>query len=143
MTTRFVIIGENIHASRVLNRDGKRVVTGPEGRVAIRYIAVDGTGRELPVPDAVLSTKDGVKGRIKHVQAALIAGMSGIDCDMKEGRAYLEALAVRQVAAGAAFLDLNVDEISADEGAPETMQWLGVVDSSARPDRHRPRARPC
>lgn len=133
MTTRFLIIGENIHASRVLKRDGKRVVTGPDGRVALRYIAADGTARELPVPDAVLSTKDGVKGRIKHVQAALIAGMSGTGADQEEGRAYLKALAVRQVAAGAAFLDLNVDEISADDGVrQETMRWLiGVIEEVA------------
>ncbi len=132
-TARFSIIGENIHASRIVKRGGKHVVSGPDGREALGFSGQDGARRFLPIPGRVLLSRDGEKGRIKHVQAALLAGMSGVGPEIEEGRAYLQALAVRQVEAGAAWLDLNVDEISADDAERQAaMRWLvGVIEPVA------------
>ena len=38
----FVIIGENIHTTRVVMRRGKLVTTTDEGNEAVRYNSVDG-----------------------------------------------------------------------------------------------------
>jgi 5-methyltetrahydrofolate--homocysteine methyltransferase len=132
-TPRFTLIGENIHASRILRRDGRHVVTGAGGQVVLRYRSMDGTARELPVPEAVLQSKDGEKGRIKHVQAAVLAGMSGHGDAQEAGQLYLKTMALRQAAAGADFLDLNVDEVSADDGVrQEAMRWLvGLIEEVA------------
>jgi 5-methyltetrahydrofolate--homocysteine methyltransferase len=126
--SRFIIIGENIHASRIVKREGRHVVPGPDGRESLGFSGPDGTPRFLPIPDVVRLSKDGEKGRIKHVQAALFAGMAGAGRDAEEGRAYLKSLARRQVEAGAAWLDLNVDEISADDAERQAaMRWLVAV----------------
>ena len=132
--SRFIIIGENIHASRVVKREGKLVGPGPDGREALAFRDPDGRARSLPVPEQVRLSKDGEKGRIKHVQAAILAGMQGTDADSAEGIGYLQLMAVRQEEAGAAWLDLNVDEISADDAERQkVMRWLvGVVEEVAR-----------
>jgi 5-methyltetrahydrofolate--homocysteine methyltransferase len=131
--SRFIIIGENIHASRIVKRSGKHVVPGPDGRESLGFRGPDGTGRFLPIPDLVRLSRDGEKGRIKHVQAALCAGMAGAGPEAEEGRAYLQSLALRQVEAGAAWLDLNVDEISTDDAERQAaMRWLvGVIEEVA------------
>jgi 5-methyltetrahydrofolate--homocysteine methyltransferase len=89
----FLIIGENLHASRVLRRDG------------------------LPV---------------KHVKVAVTNGMTG-GTEGAAAVAYLQAMACRQVECGAAFLDLNVDEVSPDpEVCSAAMVWLtGVIEAVA------------
>jgi 5-methyltetrahydrofolate--homocysteine methyltransferase len=131
--SRFCIIGENIHASRIVKRGGRHVVSGPDGRESLGFPGPDGARRFLPIPDAVRLSRDGEKGRIKHVQAALVAGMSGAGSESREGCGYLQSLARRQMDAGAAWLDLNVDEISADDAERQAaMRWLvGVIEPVA------------
>ena len=68
---RFTIIGENIHATRVVQRSGKRVTTLPDGREALAFAGADGGERRLVIPDAILETQDFANGKVKHVQAAL------------------------------------------------------------------------
>ena len=46
----FVIIGENIHTTRVVMRRGKLVTTTGDGRQAVRYRSVDGEPRRLVIP---------------------------------------------------------------------------------------------
>lgn len=127
---RFIVIGENIHASRVVRRDGRHVVTLPGGQEAVGF--ADGTGapRALMLPDSIRDSQDALRGRIKHVRAAVIAGMSAAEPGGSDGRAYLQALAARQIEAGADYLDLNVDELSAaDSDRQAAMRWLvGVVE---------------
>jgi len=129
----FIIIGENIHASRIVKREGKHVGPGPDGRESLAFRGPDGRARSLAIPDRIRLSKDGEKGRIKHVQAAILAGMQGADADSAEGIGYLQLMAVRQVEAGASWLDLNVDEISADDAErQEAMRWLvGVIEEVA------------
>lgn len=131
--SRFIIIGENIHASRIVKREGKLVGPGPDGRESLAFRGPEGRARSLAIPESLRLSKDGEKGRIKHVQAAILAGMRGTDADSAEGIGYLQLMALRQEEAGAAFLDVNVDEISTDDAERQaTMRWLvGVIEEAA------------
>jgi 5-methyltetrahydrofolate--homocysteine methyltransferase len=126
--TQFQIIGENIHTSRIVKRAGRHMGHDPAGREAVRFTDASGMVRWLPIPGPILRSQEGERGRVKHVQAALLAGMEGDDADVRSARAYLQAMALRQVAAGASWLDLNVDECSADDAARVgAMEWLVSV----------------
>src|SRR5450759_2718462 len=98
----FIVIGENIHATRVVLRGGQRVVTLPDGRPALPFADEADVERLLPVPAAGL------------------------------GRGYVRAMARRQAAAGAHFLDLNVDEVTTDvDGRIAAMRWIvGAVEDA-------------
>ena len=121
---RFTVIGENIHATRVVQRKGKRVGPGPDGRESLLYEGPDGSPRHLPIPDAIRETQDFAAGKVKHVQAALLAAMSD-GPDAAAGVGYIAWMVQRQVAAGADYLDLNVDELSTrDEEQRAAMAWL-------------------
>ena len=128
----FIVIGENIHATRVVLRGGQRVVALPDGRSALPFKDEADVERLLPVPDAALDGPEGPKQRVKHVKAAVLAGM-GSDVDAAElGRGYVRAMARRQAAAGAHFLDLNVDEVTTDvDGRIAAMRWIvGAVEDA-------------
>jgi cobalamin-dependent methionine synthase I len=123
----FVVIGENIHTSRVVRADGNRIGHTPSGQPAVR-VPVDGGEALLPIAPVIQDTREFRSGRVKHVMAAVLEGMShGPDADL--AATYVRWMAGRQIAGGAAYLDLNVDEISPDvEGRLEAMAWLvGVV----------------
>ncbi len=79
----------------------------------------------LPVPERIQATKEfSANGRIKHVMAAVMDGLAG-GPDAAVAEAYVRWLAQRQVDGGAAYLDLNVDEIDPDvEGRLVAMEWL-------------------
>lgn len=132
----FIVIGENIHATRIVLRGGKLVGPRPDGVEAVRYTAADGAVRYLPIPEAVKRTQDYEEGRIKHVGIAIRAAMSGSGDDAAEGLEYIRALVDRQLRAGAHFLDLNVDEISLRlNDQKEAMRWLvrAVEPLSSKP----------
>lgn len=121
----FIVIGENIHTTRVVLRKGKLVTKNPDGREAVRYYDTRRKRRYLVIPEEVKRTQDYQEGRVKYVKIAVQAAMSGQEPDAGEGLAYLHRLVQRQVDAGADFLDLNVDEISLRlEEQKEAMQWL-------------------
>jgi 5-methyltetrahydrofolate--homocysteine methyltransferase len=126
----FIVIGENIHATRVLLRNGARVSSLPDGRPALPFTDDDGADRLLPVHDAALEGA-GDKQKVKHVKAAVLAGLDG-GADAGLGRGYVRFLARRQVDAGADYLDLNVDETSNDlEVRIAAMRWLvGAVEGA-------------
>ncbi|HSW42557.1 MAG TPA: dihydropteroate synthase [Patescibacteria group bacterium] len=126
----FIVIGENIHATRVLLRSGARVASLPDGRPALPFTDDDGAARLLPVPGAALDGA-GEKQKVKHVKAAVLAGLAG-GADAELGRGYVRFLARRQVEAGADYLDLNVDETSNDvDGRVAAIRWLvGAVEDA-------------
>ena len=126
----FIVIGENIHATRVLLRSGARVASLPDGRPALPFTDDDGAAQLLPVPEAALEGA-GEKQRVKHVKAAVLAGLAG-GADAALGRGYVRFLARRQVEAGADYLDLNVDETSNDvDGRVAAIRWLvGAVEDA-------------
>ena len=133
-TTRgpFTVIGENIHATRVLLRSGARVTELPDGRPALPFTDDAGTERLLPVPDAALDGA-GARQKVKHVKAAALAGLAGGD-DADLGRGYVRFLARRQADAGADYLDLNVDEVSNDlDVRVAAMRWIVASVEDATP----------
>ena len=121
---RFIIIGENVHTTRIVRRPGPLVQSDEQGREAILFSDESGRERLLPIPDEEKRTQEYEEGRVKHVRSAVRLAM-GDGPDAGVGLAYLHALVLRQVEAGAAFLDVNVDEYS--HRLPEqieTMRWL-------------------
>jgi 5-methyltetrahydrofolate--homocysteine methyltransferase len=122
----FIIIGENLHASRVVRRDGQRIAMTASGQPAVR-VPVEGAEALLPVPPVIFETREFAAGRVKHVMVAVLEGMTnGPDADL--AAVYVRWMAARQIAGGAAYLDLNVDEVSPDlDGRLVAMEWLVKV----------------
>jgi 5-methyltetrahydrofolate--homocysteine methyltransferase len=119
------VIGENIHATRVLLRGGKNVTTSPTGEEAIRYTGRSGETRYLAIPEDFKRRQDYQEGRVKHIGVAVRAAMSGSEPAASEGREYLRVMGERQVKGGADFLDINVDEVSLRLNEQiEAMRWL-------------------
>ena len=75
--------------------------------------------------DSILQSSEfRVSQRIKHVMAAVRVGLAG-GPDAETAAAYVAWMARRQYDGGAAYLDLNVDEIDHDvEGRLAAMVWL-------------------
>lgn len=128
-----IVIGENVHTTRVLLRKGKRVIMDGE-REVVTYTTADGEERMLPIAEAFKETQDYRQGRIKHVQVAVRAAMEGSGAEAEEGMTYLRQLVQKQENAGATFLDVNIDEISWRlEEQKEAIRWLvGAVQEISR-----------
>jgi ferredoxin len=130
----FLVVGENLHATRVLLRNGAQGASMPDGRPALPFEDADGATRLLPVPDATIEGT-AEKGKLRHVKAAVLAGLAG-GPDAELGRGYVRALARRQADAGSDWLDLNVDEVSTDlDERVAAVRWLvaAVQDATAVP----------
>lgn len=129
--TPFLVIGENIHATRVLKRVGRHAAELPDGTVGIAFDDA-GERRFLPVHPDLVTARDFAAGRIKHVQSAVRWGLDGGE-QAATAAAYVRVLAARQEAAGADWLDLNADEIAADSATrARAMAWLvQTVEASA------------
>ena len=124
----FIVIGENIHCTRVLKRDGNLVDTAAH---VIRYDD-GGKKKALPIPEILLKSADWENGKIKHCVAAIWQGLYGQGPAQEAGRDYLRVMAAKQEQAGASFLDVNVDEFSMD--LPErikAMQWTAALVQGA------------
>ncbi|HUP04857.1 MAG TPA: dihydropteroate synthase [Bryobacteraceae bacterium] len=121
----FHVIGENIHTTRVVLREGKLVTTAPDGRESVRYVTSAGETRYLPIFEELKSRQDYAEGKVKHVMSAVRTGMAGEQPDAQEALTYLRYLVERQVRTGADFLDLNVDELSWNRSEQvAAMEWL-------------------
>ena len=138
---RLIVIGENLHATRVVRRDGKSVTDAPDGRPALAFTDTTGTPRLLAVPPSMLAEVE-TSGKVKHVRAALLAALAGSAPDAGPGalddaataRAYVELLAARQLAAGADYLDLNIDEVADDlDTQRAAMRWLVATVTAVSP----------
>ena len=126
LSKEFFVIGENIHTTRAVLRQGKLVTTLPSGEEAVRYTTAEGETRFLVVPEETKLRKDYQEdGVIKHVMVAVKAAMSGREPHASEGMIYLRTLIEKQLRGGADFLDINVDEISLKrEEQKNAMRWL-------------------
>jgi hypothetical protein len=71
----FVVVGENLHATRVLLRSGRNVLRDGD-REWIAFTDVAGNNRELPVPVWHTLTQEHDAGRLKHVAIAIRTAMS-------------------------------------------------------------------
>jgi 5-methyltetrahydrofolate corrinoid/iron sulfur protein methyltransferase len=130
--TPFLVVGENIHATRILKRGGRHVVEAPDGTCAVAFTDADGDLRALPVHPAVAAGRDFGAGRVKHVASAVRWGLDdGPEAEIAED--YVRAMAARQEAAGADWLDLNADEVAPDSGTRvAAMEWLvATVEATA------------
>lgn len=123
----FQVVGENIHATRVLKRTGKHAVELEDGGVGIGFTAPDGDALVLPVHPDLVAARDFTNGKVKHVQSAILWGLAG-GAHADTAARYIETLAHRQEATGADWLDLNADEISADSARrADAIAWLVVT----------------
>jgi len=130
----FIVIGENIHASRSVKRTGPLITSTSDGRDAIRFIGPDGDEMLLAIPDAIWMGSEFASGRVRHVKSAILAGLAGRKPDAVAARDYVRSLALRQEGAGADYLDLNVDEAAADAATRvAAIRWLvEAVEEVAR-----------
>lgn len=121
--TPFIVIGEDIHATRAVRADGIRMTTTPEGRRAFRFVTEDGGDGLLPVGDEFAG--NGPTAKVKYVRAAILLALGDGGPDGSAARAFLRSLVLRQAAAGADYLDVNVDEVTDDPaGRRDAMTWL-------------------
>jgi 5-methyltetrahydrofolate--homocysteine methyltransferase len=121
----FLIIGENIHTTRVLRLGGVFHQELEDGSDAIKYRDAEGNQRLMRVPERFKKTQPYQQGQLKHFMIAIWKGLNEQGDEAAEGLAYIEKEAARQVKSGAAYLDLNVDEFS--YRVPEqqaAMKWL-------------------
>ncbi len=128
---RFIVVGENIHCTRIFKVGGKSVRTHADGVSEIVFSA-NGERRSLLVPPVFTEGADWQNGRVKHCAVAIWQGCYGPPADQAAGVDYLQALAKAQEARGAAYLDINVDEFSSDtEERVRLMQWTVAVVQNA------------
>ena len=121
--SKFISVGENIHCTRIYKVGGKYVKEGESGAWAIDY-QTEGGPKQLPVPPAFTGNADWESGKVKHCAVAIWQGNYGTDADKAAGVDYLQAMARKQEAAGATYLDINVDEFSTDvEERVRLMAW--------------------
>ncbi len=128
----FLVVGENIHATRIVKRAGRHAVELEEGAVGIGFDLPDGERGVLPVHPDIAAGRDFANGKIKHVASAIRWGLDeGELADL--AAAYIRSMAARQERAGADWLDLNADEIASESSVrARAMAWLvGVVEGSA------------
>jgi cobalamin-dependent methionine synthase I len=127
----FLVIGENIHATRVLKRTGRHAAELPDGSTGIAFDDA-GDRRILPVHPDLVAARDFAAGRIKHVASAVRWGLAGGE-HAATAAAYIRVLAAHQEAAGADWLDLNADEVAPDsEVRARAIAWLvTTVEASA------------
>ena len=132
----FVVIGENVHATRAFARQGKNVTT-VDGVEVVAFRDASGAERTAPIAPAIAESSEFAKNKVKHIRNALFLGLGGeglapvsltgeIPAEYAAiGRDYLVAAALRQERAGAHYIDVNVDEMSPDEGIQAVaMEWV-------------------
>ena len=110
----FTIVGENIHATRVLLRNGRRAKTLDDGTEVVPFRGPDGERRLLTVPEWYKSTQPYQQNQIKHFLIAMRKGIEDDADECEEGKAYIQYEVRRQVRAGAKYLDINPDEVHYD-----------------------------
>ena len=120
----FTVIGENIHATRVLLRNGRRAVTLDDGTEAVPFKGESGEQRYLTIPDWFKETQPYDQGQIKHFLIAMMKGTSDDPAEREEASAYIRYEVGRQTKAGASYLDINVDEVHYDVDVQKRcMRW--------------------
>ena len=124
-SNNFVVIGENIHTTRVVRRDGRRGGLDNDGNEAVLFKNIFGEPAFLTIPDNFKDNKIYREGRVKHFMIAILEGMSEVSDDCGKGSDFILAEVKRQELAGSQFLDLNVDEISYHlDLQKKAMQWV-------------------
>ncbi len=130
---QFTIVGENIHATRVLLRKGRRVKTLDDGSEAVPFRGDGGQPRLLAVPDWFKATQPYEQGQVKHFMIAVMNGCDGSGDERERGAEYIRAEVRKQVKAGAKYLDVNVDEVHYDlDTQKRAMRWaVGAIQEAS------------
>jgi len=130
----FIVVGENIHCTRIVKRNGKRTVTLPGGGEAVGF-ECQGEARALPIPENWGDVSPPYNdGKVKHVALAIHQAHHGSAEERQAGEDYLCWCAERQINAGTTYLDVNVDEYSSDPAAAVDMMTYVVALLSSRFD---------
>ncbi|MDP6666180.1 MAG: dihydropteroate synthase [Dehalococcoidia bacterium] len=121
---QFIVLGENIHTTRIVKRGGVRGHVFDDGTEAVKY-RVDGERHYVRVPEHFTTTQPYEQGNLKHFMIAVWKGQHGDADESAEGCSYIQYEVNRQIRGGAHYLDLNVDEASYRlEEQKEAMAWL-------------------
>jgi 5-methyltetrahydrofolate--homocysteine methyltransferase len=132
----FVVVGENVHASRTCARRGASM-TVIDGEECLRFEDAAGSARTCPIALPIAQSTEFAHHRVKHIKNALLLGLAGDGVlpaarvglaragAADDARAYLVVSALRQQRVGARFVDLNVDDVDEDLGVRcAAMAWL-------------------
>ena len=134
-TPTFLIIGENVHTTRIVRRPGPLVGVDDEGREAILFMDEAGEQRRCrsrPRSSAPRSTR-----RVVSSTCAAPSASPGRRRARRGGGPRLPARARRSAGRGGAqFLDVNVDEYS--HRLPEQIETMRWLVQTTRADRRRP-----
>ena len=123
---KLIVVGENIHCTRVYKVGGNFVKPHAGGQ-AIVYGGKADT-RYLPVPTRFQETADWAAGKVKHCAVAVWQGLYGDAAGKAAAVDYLRYLASRQEQSDASFLDVNVDEFSTDVAERcRAIKWVADV----------------
>ena len=122
--SKFTIIGENIHATRVLRLNGKRVGPNENGVESVIYNK-DGVKTFMTIPEEIKKTQPYQQGQAKHFMIAIWKGIFGNSDQIEDGAKYVINEIKRQEKYNSDFLDLNVDEMSHKLDIQiQAMKWL-------------------
>ena len=113
-TNNFVIVGENIHATRSLKLNGKRITNTADGNQFINYIDKSNTSQLMRIPEWFKKTQPYSQGQIKHFMIAIMNLREDDPAIRLEGEKYLQTEVEKQIKAGANYIDINVDEVHYD-----------------------------
>ena len=122
----FIIIGENIHCTRVVKSSGIRTAKLPGGGEGVKF-TYSGESFALPLPKNWGEVSPPYnEGNIRHIALAVYLSLNGeSDEERSLGEKYLCWAAERQIRKGAAYLDVNVDEYTNDvTERVEIMSWI-------------------
>jgi len=127
----FISVGENIHCTRIFKVDGLFCKPDANGTYQIKYNSPKGTSY-MPVPAYFTEGADWQAGKVKHCAVAIWLGINGSPEEQEIGKDYIANLAAGQEAAGATYLDINVDEYSTDVAERVAlMRWTVDVAQKA------------
>ena len=127
----FVVIGENIHTTRSLKRNGKRIQV-QDGVEGVTFVDIEGNQQFLKIPEWYTQTQLYQQGQIKHFMIAVSNGINGNSEEAEVGRSYIVKEVEKQIKVNSKFLDLNVDEISYKlDVQKQAMKWLVQVVEGA------------
>ena len=89
-TSNFVIVGENIHATRSLKLNGKRITHTDEGNQFINYLDKSNTPQLMQIPEWFKKTQPYSQGQIKHFMIAIM-NLREADLNIRlEGEKYIQ-----------------------------------------------------
>ena len=121
----FIVIGENIHATRVVLRGGSRVAALPDGRPALPFTDEAASERLLPVPDAALDGPAGRSSGSSTSRRRSSPGWAATPAAADLGRGVRPRDGTPPGRGGRLYLDLNVDEVTTDVDARiAAMRWI-------------------